>query len=145
MTRRSYVGKLCFMTSPASLGGVSWQLSRYVIVGAAAFLVDVTLLVWLAASGLHYLAANTIAFLGANLFNVVAAHRFVFGSSARTSDWRMLYLVILTISAVGLVINDLLLYMAIALLGWPIVAAKVFASLMTLVWNFSARKRLAYH
>jgi putative flippase GtrA len=131
------------MTS-AHLAGVPWQFSRYVIVGAVAFAIDATLLLALAASGMHPVAANTIAFLVANAINIVAAHHFVFGSSARTSDWRVLYVLILTISVVGLAINDLLLFAAIALLGLPLLGAKVFATLMTLVWNFWARKRLAY-
>ena len=122
----------------------SFQFFRYVLVGAAAFLVDVTALVWLVGLGMHYLAANSVAFLAANLFNFAAAHRFVFASSARTSDWRSLYLVVLAISVVGLAINDLLLYAATAL-GLALVPAKVVATLVTLVWNFCARKRFAYY
>jgi putative flippase GtrA len=133
------------VSSSATLAAVSSQFSRYVIVGAGAFAVDLTLLVWLTDGGMHYLAANSLAFLVANLFNFAAAHRFVFGSSARTSDWRALYLVILLISVAGLAINDLLLYAASAVLGLPLVGAKVVATMVTLLWNFYARKRLAYH
>jgi putative flippase GtrA len=133
------------VNSPASLAAASSQFFRYVIVGAAAFVVDVALLVWLAEGGMHYLAANSIAFLAANLFNFAVAHRFVFASGARTSDWRTLYLVILVISVAGLAINDLLLYAATAALGLPLVAAKIVATMVTLLWNFHARKRLAYY
>lgn len=132
------------VSSPASLAAVSSQFFRYLIVGAAAFLVDLALLVWLTERGMHYLVANSIAFLAANLFNFAAAHRFVFASSARTSDWRTLYLVVLTISAVGLAINDLLLYSATAV-GLALVPAKIVATALTLLWNFFARKRLAYY
>lgn len=123
---------------------VTSQFVRYVAVGAAAFVVDLTLLVWLTERGLHYLAANSLAFLAANLFNFAAAHRFVFAGSARTRDWRALYLVVLAISLVGLAINDLLLYAAVAALALPLIAAKVLATIVTLLWNFWARKRLAY-
>ena len=133
------------MNSPASLTAFSFQFFRYVLVGAAAFIVDLTLLVWLAALGMHYLAANSAAFLAANLFNFAAAHRFVFASSARTSDGRALYLVVLAISVVGLALNDLLLYAATAGLGLALVPAKITATLVTLLWNFAARKRLAYY
>ena len=91
-----------------------------------------------------FVLAMSVAFLAANLFNFAAAHRFVFASSARTPDWRALYLVVLAISAVGLAINDLLLYAATAL-GLALVPAKIVATLVTLVWNFGARKRLAYY
>ena len=132
------------VNSQASLTANSFQFFRYVLVGGAAFVVDLTLLVWLAALGMHYLAANSVAFLAANLFNFAAAHRFVFAASARTPDWRALYLVVLVISAVGLAINDLLLYAATAL-GLALVPAKIVATLVTLAWNFGARKRLAYY
>lgn len=133
------------VNSPASLAATSSQFLRYVLVGAAAFVVDMTLLVCLAQAGMHYLAANSVAFVAANLFNFAAAHRFVFGASARTRDWRALYLVVLAISVAGLALNDLLLYAGAALLGLSLVAAKVFATLVTLAWNFYARKRLAYY
>ena len=133
------------MNSPASLTAFSLQFFRYALVGAAAFIVDLTLLVWLAGLGMHYLAANSVAFLAANLFNFAAAHRFVFASSARTSDWRALYLVVLAISVIGLALNDLILYAATAALGLALVPAKIVATLVTLAWNFAARKRLAYY
>lgn len=124
---------------------ISSQFLRYTIIGALAFLIDVTLLLWLANIGVHYLVANTIAFLGANLFNVMAAHQFVFAANGRISDWRALYLVILAVSFVGLLINDFLVYVAAGVFGLPLVAAKVIATLVTLLWNFGARKRLAYY
>jgi putative flippase GtrA len=121
------------------------QFLRYVLVGTAAFIVDFTLLIWLAEGGMHYLAANTVAFLAANLVNFALAHRFVFAGVARTSDWRALYLVVLLISVAGLAINDLLMFLATALAGLPLAGAKVVATLVTLAWNFWARKRLAYY
>jgi putative flippase GtrA len=133
------------IVNSAGLAVVSTQFFRYVLVGAAAFVVDLTLLVWLTGSGMHYLAANSLAFLAANLFNFAAAHRFVFASSARTRDWRALYLVVLVISLAGLAINDLLLWTASDLLGLALVPAKIVATALTLVWNFYARKRLAYY
>lgn len=124
--------------------GARGQLLRYTGVGAAAFLVDMAVLLVLVEVGVHYLPANVAAFALANLFNFLAAQVYVFRNGSRVESLWTAYLAVLSISVAGLGLNTLLLYAAVELAAMSLVPAKVAATLVVLLWNFDARRRWVY-
>lgn len=118
-------------------------LCKYTIVGAAAFVIDYTTTALLT-QVLPLIVANTLGFALANMANFALAHTWVFGGRhALGTIWRA-YLAVLSISIVGLAINDAVVWIAVARLGSPLLAAKVAATGVALLWNYFARTTLVY-
>lgn len=107
------------------------------MVGAIAFVIDLACLLVLV-EHLPLLAANTIAFLVANAANFALGHAWVFGQSFGASVAPQ-YAKVLAVSAVGLAINDAVVWAGVVLLALPLVASKVVATVVALAWNFMAR------
>lgn len=120
------------------------QLYRYIWVGSIAFVIDAGLLLILIELGIHYIIANSLSFIIANAFNFIAGHYFVFRKQARFNNLFQSYIAVLAISIFGLLLNDFALFVGVDLLGLDIIPAKVLATIIVLLWNFGARKRLVY-
>ena len=120
------------------------QFTGYFWVGIAAFVIDAGLLLVLVRFDIHYILANTISFVFANLFNFLAGHYFVFGRKSRYASILYNYLAVLGISAGGLILNDLSLYVNVDFLKIPLFPSKCAATAVVLIWNFGARKRWVY-
>jgi putative flippase GtrA len=119
------------------------QAAKYVSVGGAAFLIDYSL-TWLAYPLLPLLLANTFGFAIANLFNFLAAHRWVFDARFDRTDLTSLYLQVLAVSVVGLAINNAIIWVLVGQLAWALIAGKIIATGVGLLWNFAARKYWVY-
>ena len=116
---------------------------RYAIIGALAFGVDYGTLALLAPR-LPLLAANTIAFVVANATNFLLAHGWVFGQTLRGDGVRKQYVAVLAISVVGLALNDAIVAVGIDGLGLPMLATKMAATGLVMLWNYGARVRWVY-
>jgi putative flippase GtrA len=116
---------------------------RYAVVGALAFCVDFGV-TWLAVKALPLLAANTIGFIAANVFNFVLAHGWVFGARFERKRFVPAYAAVLTVSLVGLLVNNAVVWILVGLSGMALLPGKIIATLAGLVWNFSARKFWIY-
>jgi putative flippase GtrA len=111
-------------------------------VGVIAFAIDLGCLLLLV-EHLPLLAANTLAFLVANAANFALGHVWVFGQSLGSAAAPQ-YAKVLAVSAVGLAINDAVVWGGVVLLSLPLVASKVVATVVALAWNFAARVRWVY-
>ena len=131
--------------SPKSLSArqFSTPALRYAVVSGAAFVVDVGLLLLLSDS-MPLLIANSIAFLVANIAQFFVAHIWVF--NAKLSDPRLVrtYMLVVLISIIGLLINDLVVWVSVVALGIGLVAAKLLATVVAWSWNYQARKKWIY-
>ncbi len=117
----------------------SVQLIQYVGVGGTAALVEWTSFALLVgAARIHYLAAVIISFIAATAVNYVLCTRFVFvrGRHPAHKELVLLYLV----SAIGLMLNLLLMALFVGLWSMPAVPAKITATGIVFFWNFGARK-----
>ena len=116
---------------------------KYAATGVLAFAIDTSVTLALA-QVIHYLAANTVGFLVANACQFVLAHRWVFGHTERRLSLPALYASTLSISALGLVASNAIVFAMVAGLHAALWQAKVAASLAGLALNFALRRRFVY-
>ena len=126
--------------SPRSLRG----LTRYFFVGGAAACVDIGLFaVFAKILGLPYLKVATASFVLAPLVNYWLSVRFVFVSGQRfRRRWEMA--MVFGVSAAGLALNSLILWLAVEYLRVELMAAKLAATGVVFFWNYFARRVLIF-
>lgn len=131
------------------------QLVKFGLVGGIAFLIDYGVMNLLIA-GFHVNAtlAATISFLVSLIFNYVASMHFVFTRRDDMAKW-MEMVIFFVSSAIGLLINDLIIWIATSVILPPGTIttnhgkyllyaniAKLVATVVVSVWNFGIRKWL---
>ena len=120
------------------------QLIRYGITGGTSFLVDYLLLYSLERSGAHYLIAAALAFLMGISCNFLLTKHFAFRAVVAAVRPGAEVVVFGAISAGGLGLTLLLLYLFTTRLRMQLMLAKFVSSLLVFAWNFSARKLFLY-
>jgi putative flippase GtrA len=120
------------------------RIVRYFFVGAVAATVDIGLFALLVHGfSVHYLVAGALTFVLATGVNYVLSVRHVFESGARFRRRHEVALVFV-VSAVGLAVNQLVLYLGVSSFGLPPVVAKVLATGMVFFWNYGARAHFVF-
>ena len=119
------------------------KLAKYFLTGMAAAAVDFAIFAALVklAAWPWYLAA-TVSFLIATLVNYAISVRHVFTSGVRFRKRDEIALTFL-VSAIGLGINQLVMYLLIGQ-GIAVLLAKVGATGVVFLWNYSARHRFVF-
>ena len=116
------------------------KLVRYFLVGGAAAIVDIGLFaIGAKLLALPYLPVAAGSFVVATLVNYFLSVRLVFESGARFGKHSEIGLVFV-VSALGLVVNQSILWIAVAKLGIELIAAKLAATAMVFAWNYSIRR-----
>ena len=124
-----------------------WQLQllRYCFVGGFAFLVDAGLLYVLTEyAGWHYLFSASLSFIAGLCVNYLLSISWIFKSSTY-SNRTLEFVFFAIIGVVGLLLNELLLYMATDVLHLYYMLSKVIAAGIIMLWNFFARKYLLFN
>lgn len=117
---------------------------RYFAVGGVAAAVDFTVFgALLYGVSFSWFWAAFISFMCATAVNYVLSVRHVFESGVRFRRHHEISLVFL-VSAVGLAVNQLALYVGIVLLDVYPLAAKLGATGVVFFWNFFARSRFIF-
>ncbi len=120
------------------------KIFRYFLVGGAAAAVDIGwFFVFAKVAGFNYLAVAPLGFVLATWVNYRLSVRHVFRSGIRFSRGREIVLVYV-ISAVGLLVNQAVLYGLVDQLGVELMLAKVTATVMVFFWNFGARNNYLF-
>ena len=121
--------------------GISRQFIRFGVVGAAAAIVDFGVMIALTElTGLDPVLSAGVSFTASVVFNYLASMRFVFvrredlGRAAEA-------MIFVTLSFIGLIINELLMWLGVTALGVGYVLVKVFATCVVMLWNFFSRKK----
>lgn len=116
------------------------QLFRYTFVGGVAFLVDLGTLFFLTEYfNIHYLVSAGIAFIFGLTINYLISVVWVFNS--RAVENRVLEFLLFTlIGLVGLVLNELFLWILTDMLVIYYLLSKVISTFIVYFWNFFARK-----
>ena len=120
------------------------RIARYFAVGGVAACVDIGLFMLFAQYlGLPYLRVAPATFVVATLVNYWLSIRFVFVSGARfRRRWEVA--LVFAVSAVGLVLNQAILALAVERLGAALLAAKLLATGTVFFWNYFARRLFVF-
>lgn len=120
------------------------KLVRYFFVGAAAAAVDIGLFALLVhAFGFHYLLVGAVTFVLATGVNYALSVRVVFQSGVRFARAQEIALVF-AVSAIGLAVNQVVLFVGVEQLSLPPVLAKVMATGTVFFWNYWARAHFVF-
>lgn len=117
------------------------QFMKFGVVGAIAFVIDYGLMVVLTELfGVEYLLSATISFIASVVFNYVASMRYVFTHKEGLSRRRE-FTIFVVLSAIGLGINDALMWVGTSLFGISYLITKIAATAIVMVYNFVTRKK----
>lgn len=120
------------------------QMFRYLFVGTASFLIDFFIYIGLIEIfNANYLISAAIAFAISVLANYYLSTSWVFNQSNienRVIEFNLFIL----ISIMGLVFTEILLFIFIDWLSIGYIISKIIASLLVMLWNFSARRVMFY-
>lgn len=110
------------------------------VVGVIAFVIDFGVLVFLTeVFGIDPVISATVSFIISVIFNYAASMRYVFSHREGMSRTRE-FVIFVVLSAIGLGINDLLIWAGTDLASFDYRLVKIFATAVVMVWNFVTRK-----
>ena len=116
------------------------QIMKFGVVGAVAFVIDYGLLALLTeVFAINYLVSATVSFTASVVFNYVASMRYVFTHKDGLSRRREIAIFV-TLSVIGLLINNFCMWAGVELLGIHYLVTKIGATFIVMVWNFVTRK-----
>jgi putative flippase GtrA len=120
------------------------RFARYFAVGGAAAAVDIGLFLLFAdVLGYPYLRVAAGSFVLATLVNYVLSVRFVFVSGQRFSrGWEIFWVYV--VSAIGLLINQGVLALAVEVAHVGLLFAKLTATGTVFFWNYLARRAFVF-
>ena len=115
------------------------QILKFGVVGGGAFLIDYSVLYLLTEFvGIHYLISSVISFIVSLIFNYILSIYWVFDVTKKQTSREVFVFVIL--SVIGLLINQVVMYVGSDLLHIYYMLTKLVATLIVMVWNFVTRK-----
>lgn len=116
------------------------EMFLYAFVSVFALVVDVGLLFILVEyAGLHHILAATISFTGGLMVNYGLARLYVFKKSRL--PFRQEFMLYAVIGVIGLVLNDVIIYIMVWLQVWYMYAKAVSVAIV-FFFNFFGRRRL---
>lgn len=116
------------------------QIMKFGVVGVIAFVIDFGVMVFLTeVFGIDPVISATVSFIISVIFNYAASMRYVFSHREGMSRTRE-FIIFVVLSAIGLGINDLLIWAGTDLASFDYRLVKIFATAMVMVWNFVTRK-----
>jgi putative flippase GtrA len=120
------------------------RLLKYSFVGGLAAIVDISLfslfagyLAW------PWISVSICTFILATLVNYFLSIQFVFKSGARHKK-HVEVIGVFLVSGLALLVNQLVLYVAIELLGWHLVVSKIIATGTVFFWNYFGRSKFIF-
>ena len=116
------------------------QIMKFGVVGVIAFVIDFGVMVFLTeVFGIDPVISATVSFIISVVFNYAASMRYVFSHREGMSRTRE-FIIFVVLSAIGLGINDLLIWAGTDLATFDYRLVKIFATAVVMVWNFVTRK-----
>ena len=115
------------------------QFIKFSFVGLTAFAIDYGLFLILYAAGVPYLIANIISYFISTVYNFLMSMRYVFpGKTGQTRAQQ--FAIFITLSVIGLGLNELFLWMFVGWFSIPAAIAKIMATFLVMIFNFITRK-----
>lgn len=116
------------------------QIFKFGIVGVIATIIDFAFL-YLFREAFHFpiLLANTLSFCISVIYNYIASVKWVFDVN-KEKDARKQFIIFIIFSVIGLLLNDLIMWISTDILSIYYLLAKIVATLIVMVFNFITRK-----
>ena len=116
------------------------QIFKFIIVGGTATVIDfVVLFILKEFIGLNEIVANTISFTVSVIYNYIASVKWVFDVDQDKSKSKQ-FITFIVFSIIGLLINNLILWICIDKLSIYYLIGKAIATGIVMVFNFITRK-----
>jgi putative flippase GtrA len=120
------------------------KVARYLMVGGASAAVDFSIYAGLTLGlSIHYLVAGALGFMIALCVNYFLSVRFVFTSGIRFNK-KQEFIAVFGVSAIGLLMHQVALFVCVDSLEFGLMIAKIFATASTFAWNYTARARFVF-
>ena len=117
---------------------------KYSVVGGIAFLIDFSVF-YMAVTFVEigYFVSGIYGFVVGVFVNFVLARKYVFYDCSKVKG-TVEFFGVYFISGVGLFIHQLTIYMLVEFAGSDVYIAKILASIIVLLWNYSIRRKYIY-
>lgn len=116
------------------------QIFKFGVIGGLAFLIDYGVLYVLTEfAGMYYLLSGAISFTVSVIFNYICSMKYVFSGKEGMSR-RKEFIIFVVLSILGLLLNQLLMWLGVDLLHIYYMVTKIFATAIVMVYNFVTRK-----
>ncbi|MBT8537124.1 GtrA family protein [Polynucleobacter paneuropaeus] len=120
------------------------RIVRYLFVGGTAAVVDIGLFSLFAGYlGWPWIPVSVVTFILATLTNYFLSIQFVFESGARHKK-HVEMLGVFIVSGLALLVNQVVLYLAIEILGWHLILSKIVATGIVFFWNYYGRSKFIF-
>lgn len=116
------------------------EIIRFCFVGSVSFLMDYSLLYVLTEfAGIYYLYSSAISFSVTVVFNYWLCVIYVFkGAKKQTPRQAIIFF---TTGAVGLLLNQLCMWLFVAIAGLHYMIAKIGATIIVTIWNYITKRK----
>ena len=126
---------------PRAGRGEAMRFCRFALVGLASLAVEYSLLLLLVeAWRVDYMLGTTAAFIASVAVNYALSLRYVFGHRAGMSRRRE-FTIFAALSAVGLGLNDLYMFVGVGMLNIGYQAMKLISTFFVTWYNYLSRRR----
>ena len=88
---------------------------------------------------LNTIVSNTLSFLISVIYNYIASVKWVFDVN-KEKEAKKQFVIFMIFSALGLLLNDLIMFLCVDKLNIYYMLAKVIATMVVMVFNFVTRK-----
>ena len=113
---------------------------KFAVVGFASLAVEYALLTCLLSTHMNYLAATTVSFAASIVVNYALSMRYVFTHRDGISRRRE-FTIFAVLSAIGLGMNDLYMFVGVSLLNIGTMAMKLISTFFVTWYNYFTRRR----
>lgn len=120
------------------------QFLRYFFAGCATFILDFAILIIATELlGIHYILSATIGFIVGSIAHYLVSIYWIFDQRTH-SNWRKEFSLFVTIGLGGLLIHNIVMWLATEQLQIVYPVAKIMAAFIVFVGNYILRKRLLF-
>ena len=117
------------------------KIIRFIVVGGIATIIDfVYLYIFKEFLNFNVILANTLSFIISVTYNYIASITWVFDVN-KNKNKNIQFIIFIIFSVVGLIINNVILYILTDKLNIYYLISKVIATLIVMVFNFVTRKK----
>ena len=116
------------------------QILKFGVVGGLAFIIDYGILIFLTeVFHINYLISTTISFIVSVIFNYIMSIFWVFYVD-ENKNRTTVFSVFIILSVIGLLLNDLFMWVFVDGMSIHYLIAKIIATLLVMIYNFITRK-----
>jgi len=120
------------------------RIVKYFFVGGAAALVDIGLFsIFASYLSWPWIPVSIVTFILATITNYFLSIQFVFESGAR-HKWHIEVFGVFIVSGLALLVNQIILYLSIEILGWHLIFSKVVATGVVFFGNYYGRSKFVF-